>query len=75
MKTLHVLLEGDDDVQFFRKVFEARFSKYHIKIYAYAIRSRKANKLYIEALNRVGSDYSEHKKFLQNTSRGLEAFL
>lgn len=57
MKTLHVLLEGDDDVQFFRKVFEARFSKYHIKIYAYAIRSRKANKLYIEALNRVGSDY------------------
>ena len=57
MDTLHVLLEGDDDVQFFKKVLEARFPKYRIKTYAYATRSRKANKLYIEAVNRAGSDY------------------
>ena len=45
---------GDDDVQFFRKVFEARFSEYRIKICPYAIQSKESNKLYIEALNRVG---------------------
>lgn len=57
MDILHVLLEGRDDERFFEKIFQAKLSKFRIKKYLYATRSKEHNKSYIETLNRGGLEY------------------
>ena len=57
METLYVLLEGGDDKRFFDKVFRTKFSKFRIKIYLYAARSKESNKKYIENLRRNSWKY------------------